>query len=295
MGMAEQRAMSDLRRDQPVPLYYQIEVAIRRAIEQGQFGGGRLPTEEELAERYGVSRMTVRAALRRLEEDGLIERHRARGTFVRPEAAAKIVRHPNYLFGFEEDLRRQGAAPDVEVLASELIEPPTSVANSLGLAPGQHAHRLRRRGRVNGEPLWLESRYHPAELIALLPEHDLTSASITSLLGKTAGIRIGSVQLRVEAAAANPRQARYLGVRTGHPLLVSRYAYYATDGRCVEVLHAAFRADRYCFTFFLRASDTQAPLWADSGPHHQPSWPQLTPNHSLDAVGTKPTHEETAR
>ena len=97
--------MVQIRRDQPVPLYYQIEVALRRAIESGELPVGRLPTEQELVDRYRVSRMTVRSALRRLEEDGLIELHRGRGMFVRPDATGKIVRHPEHVLGFEDDLR----------------------------------------------------------------------------------------------------------------------------------------------------------------------------------------------
>ena len=74
--------MTELRRDEPTPLYYQLEMLLRRAIEMGEFPEGRLPTEEALAKHHGVSRLTVRGALRRLEEDGLILRQRARGTFV---------------------------------------------------------------------------------------------------------------------------------------------------------------------------------------------------------------------
>ena len=66
----------------PVPLYYQLELQLRRAVTSGAFGeAGRLPTELELSRTYGVSRITVRGALERLEEDGLIVRQRGRGAY----------------------------------------------------------------------------------------------------------------------------------------------------------------------------------------------------------------------
>lgn len=247
--------MAPLRRDQPVPLYYQVEVALRRAIELGQVPDGRLPTEEELMERYRVSRITIRTAMRRLEEDGLIERHRARGTFVRDGAIRKIERHPDHLLGFEEELRRQGATPAVEVLAVEEIEPPDGVAQALARPAAEWVYRLRRLGRANGQPLWIESRYYPQWVGARMLKHDLAGASVTRLLEEVLEVRIAGVRLRVEAAAANARQARALNVRTGHPLLVNQFALRDAKGQVLEVLRAAFRGDRYAFAFDLGARD----------------------------------------
>ena len=269
--------MSDLRRDQPVPLYYQVEVALRRAIESGEFRDGRLATQEELVERYGVSRITIRSALRRLEEDGLIERHRGRGTFVRQDAAAKIERHPDHLLGFEDELRRQGATPSVEVLAVEEIEPPADIGRALALLGNECAHRVRRLGRANGEPLWLESRYYPPAVAAKMVGRDLGGASLANLLEQVLGVRIAGARLRVESASANARQARHLGVRRGHPLLVNQFAFYAADGRVLEVLRAAFRGDRYAFTFDLSPptrSQHKQP-WPQRDESRIPPWPML--------------------
>ena len=90
-----------LQPDQPTPLYHQLEIALRRSIEAGDFPDGRLPTEAELGRQYHVSRLTVRSALRRLEEDGLIERRRARGTFVCREALDKVTGDRSILEGDE--------------------------------------------------------------------------------------------------------------------------------------------------------------------------------------------------
>jgi GntR family transcriptional regulator len=269
--------MTSLRRDQPVPLYYQIEVALRRAIEGGRLSNGRLPTEEELVGQYQVSRMTVRAALRRLEEDGLIERHRARGTFVRADAMAKIVRHPARLWGFEDDLRRQGAAAEVEVLSIEEVEPPLSVAQALSLPAGDRSYRVRRRGQVNRQPLWLESHYYPRDVGAKIVERDLRGTTITILLQEVLGVPVVAASVRVEAGAANAQQARHLGIHIGHPLLMSQFAFYDASGRTLEVLRAAFRGDRYAYSFDLLPRLTSGPAPWDPNPSQDGrDWPGFT-------------------
>ncbi|GAC1315911.1 MAG: GntR family transcriptional regulator [Chloroflexota bacterium] len=279
--------MADLHRAEPIPLYYQVEMDLRRAIEAGQVVDGRLPTEEELVERYRVSRITVRTALRRLEEDGLIERHRRRGTFVRPGVAAKIERDPGRLLGFEDDLRRQGADPSIHVLGVERVQPTDGVAQTLSLRAGDLVYRVRRSGEVNGEPLWLESRYYPEPIGRVMIQRDLSGASLTRMLETALGVRVSTGRMRVEAAAANRRQAHHLRVRAGHPLLVNQFAIFDAEGRPLEVLRAAFRGDRYAFSFDLGPSQSTdiTTRWrrpSDIGPA---SWPHvnahLQPVHAL--------------
>jgi GntR family transcriptional regulator len=248
-----------------VPLYYQIEVALRRAIESGQFLDGRLPTEEELAQRYEVSRITIRSALRRLEEDGLIERHRGQGTFVCPDALAKIVRYPSHLLGFEEDLRRQGGTPETEVLSIEEGEGSAAIAEALGVPPSERVYCVRRLGRLNGAPLWLERRYYPHDIGAKMIERDLAWPSATHLVQDVLGVPIASARLRLEAIVANSQQARYLEVQKGYPLLVYQVTFHDVNGRALEVVRAAFRGDRYAVVLDVPsdpASDLNA-VWGE--------------------------------
>jgi GntR family transcriptional regulator len=282
-----------LRRNQPVPLYYQVEVAIRRAIEHGEFPDGRLPPEGDLATRYQVSRMTLRAALGRLEEDGLIERHRARGTFVRQEAVRKIVRHPNRLLGFEEDLRRQGAAPRVELLAVEQLEPPEGIARVLELGEGEQTYRVRRRGIVNQQPLWIEARYYPPDVGARMVTQDLQRASITARLEEVLGTRVTSGRVHVEAAIANSRQAQQLEVRSGHPLLVNQFAFFDSSGRALEVLRAVFRGDRYAFSFELSSRPPSGVEWLEG--IQGEGWPRLTTHLDSEPATALASHSEGSR
>jgi GntR family transcriptional regulator len=242
--------MQRLQPDAPTPLYYQLELALRQAIKSRQFPNGRLPTEDGLARQYQVSRLTVRTALRRLEDDGLIERRPARGTFVCPEALEKLVRDHGKL-GFEEDLRRHGGTPTIEVLSYEQVECPASVATSLGLAATEPVYLARRLGRIDGEPLWLERRYFPLDIGAKLTERDIADLSAGQHLQQVLGVHFASNNMRIDARAATTREARLLSVDKAHPLLVSQVTSYDAAGRALQLMQAAFRGDRYAINLSL--------------------------------------------
>jgi GntR family transcriptional regulator len=239
-----------LEREAPVPLYHQLELQLRAAIEAGRYRSGeRLPTEGELQRAYGVSRVTVRTALRRLEEDGLISTQRGRGTFVTSQAdeGHRIERNPARLFAFEEDLLRQAGPPRVEVLAVEPYPAPQRIAALLAVEEGTEVLRVRRVGSVGDAPLWVESRYFHPTIAAALSEADLRSASVTALLETMTGLHVSSSRLRITAGAATGEQARHLGLEAGDPVLINEFAVYAA-GRPIEAARAVFRADRYAFT-----------------------------------------------
>ena len=239
-----------LEREAPVPLYHQLELQLRDAIEAGRYRPGeRLPTEGELQRAYNVSRVTVRTALRRLEEDGLISTQRGRGTFVTSQADErhKIERNPARLLAFEEDVLRQAGPLRVEVLAIEQYPAPQRVAALLAVAEGTEITRVRRLGSVGEMPLWVESRYFQPAIATMLTEADLTSASVTALLETMTGRHVASSRLRITAGAATGEQARHLDVQPGAPVLINEFAVYA-DERPIEAARAVFRADRYAFT-----------------------------------------------
>jgi GntR family transcriptional regulator len=237
-------------REAPLPLYYQIELKLREEIDAGRYRpGDRLPTEGELQRAYGVSRVTVRTALHRLEEDGLVSTQRGKGTFVTTQAnaASQIERNPSRLLAFEEDLLTRGGHPRADVLAVERVPAPHRMAALLGIEAGAEVTRVRRLGLVDDQPLWLEMRYfHPIVNQRLKPE-DLESASVTALLQTVVGHPVTSSRLRISAGAATPEQARHLGLKGGDPVLINEFVVSAED-RPVEAARAIFRADRYAFT-----------------------------------------------
>ena len=241
-----------LERQQPVPLYYQLELHLREAIESGRFRPGEhMPPENELSRLYGVSRVTVREALRRLEEDGLLSRTPGKGTIILPQSieGRKIERNPARQLAFEEEILRHGFTPRVEVLSLERSPLPERMAALLQLRPGQEVVRARRLGWAGETPLWVESRYfHPrfGESITL---EEVARVSLTVFMKAMAGLQIVTTRLRITAGAASVDQAKRLDIRPGDPVLINEFALYSTEGQPVEAARATFRADRYAFTF----------------------------------------------
>lgn len=238
------------KRDAPLPLYYQIELRLREAIESGQYAPGqRLPTEKVLQQAYGVSRVTIRTALRRLEEDGLISTQRGRGTFVTLQAdeGRRIERNPARLHSFEEEIVRQAGPPRIEVLAIERAVAPPRISALLGLPDETEVTRVRRVGRVGNDPLWIEARYIPPSMQESFQQYDLMSASFTRLIEAGSGLRADQSRLRITAAAATADQAKSLQIHPGDPVLINEFVVLA-GGRPLEAARAVFRADRYAFT-----------------------------------------------
>ncbi len=238
-------------RRSPVPLYYQIEVVLRDEVGAGRYPEGTpLPTEDALVRRFGVSRITVRRAMERLVQDGLIHRVPGRGTFVNavPPREFRIERNPADLMGFEEDIRRLGFVPETRVLRREWLSPPADVAEALGIAPGTEVLRLYRRGTIGSRPLWIEDRYIVRAVASRLRSRDLTVPSLLATLARVQGLSVDSARVRIAARGASREEARLLGLRSGAPVLVAEFAVQA-NGQPAQFVHARFRPDRYAFAF----------------------------------------------
>ncbi|TNC27025.1 GntR family transcriptional regulator [Amycolatopsis alkalitolerans] len=225
--------------DGPTPKHAQLREILRRSIERELSPGSAIPSERELAQRYAVSRLTVRSAIGKLVEEGLLTRARGKGTFT---ATRRMELRP-YLMSFTGDMRRRGLVPTTEVLARLLEIPPRTNANALGLAAGAQAYRLSRLRRADGVPLALERGwYHPGPLPGLL-ELDL-SRSLYEQIALKYDLRFDRARQTVWAEAADRETARLLGIRTGAPLLVFRRISTAR-GEPAEDMTSWYRADRY--------------------------------------------------
>lgn len=225
--------------DGPTPKHAQLREILRRSIERELPPGSPIPSERELADRYGVSRLTVRSAIGKLVEEGLLTRARGKGTFT----AARRMELQIYLMSFTGDMRRRGLVPTTEVLGLSAEVPPSDTATALGLDGGQPAHRLARLRRADGVPLAVERGwYHPGPLPGLL-DQDLTG-SLYELLASHYDLRFDHASQTVWAEAADRETARLLGIRAGDPLLVFR-RISSTRGEPVEDITSWYRGDRY--------------------------------------------------
>lgn len=129
--------MSTIVRKSPLPRYYQLKEIMREKIRSGEWKPGDLiPSERELGEQYGISRMTARQAITELVNEGLFYREQGKGTFV---SRRKITQQLIHLTGFTEDMKARGQQPGTRVLSAEMRPAEEAVAERLRIKPGSRS------------------------------------------------------------------------------------------------------------------------------------------------------------
>lgn len=233
-------------RGAPEPAHVQIASWLRAGMARGQVSPGeRLPGERDLAERLGVSRMTLRQALADLESSGDLVRvaGRAGGAFV---AEPRVEVDLTHLTGLTDQLRRAGRRAGARVLSARRCVPAADVASALGLGRRAQAVEIVRVRSANRLPVALETSWFPARLVPGLLDQKL-SGSLYAVLRTRYGHEPVSAVERLQPVLATPELAEHLDVAVGVPLLrVERVARDAT-GSVVEFARDVFRCDRVDF------------------------------------------------
>lgn len=226
----------------PVPLHHQVYLDLRSALDAGEWRpGDRLPTERDLAGRYGCSLITVRRALTELAREQRIERTRGRGTFVlRPWIDRDIAD----TMSFTEEMQRRGLDPATCLVAARSERAGEAVANALGLAPGSPTLYLERLRLAGGEPLLLEQVHLPAGRFPGLLASDLEHSSLYELLTDRYGTRIVRAREILEPVLLRAREARLLDQRPGSPALLIEGVAFSSDGSPAEFGRSYVRGDR---------------------------------------------------
>ena len=206
-------------RETSTPRYRQLADIIRGAIEQGLLTDNQaLPSERELAEKYEVSRDTVRKAVRYLEERGVIYSDHGRGTFVAP---ALVRRMSRFIDGFSQDTMQRGGAPGQHILAVESTAASMGIAGLLGVEPGYALTRVRRVRLIDDAPVGLHDAYFPLPRGMKIDRTEVEQAqSLYKLLTEKVGFAPAEAVENLSAAAADAEDARLLGIAEGAPILM---------------------------------------------------------------------------
>jgi DNA-binding GntR family transcriptional regulator len=229
-------------RSSPVPLYYQLAQQLEQAIASGRLNAGdRLENELDLAERFGLSRPTVRQAIQELVRKGLLVRKRGVGT----QVVHGQVKRPVELSSLYDDLERTGQHPRTSVLVRDTVAADARLAGALGLPVGVPVTRIERLRSAGDEPLALMSNWLPAD-VADLTVAELERQGLYELLRRR-GVHMRIATQRIGARAATPAEARLLQERKGAPLLTMERTAYDDSGRAVEFASHVYRAQNYSF------------------------------------------------
>jgi GntR family transcriptional regulator len=220
-----------------VPRYFEIEQSLREraAVLEPH---SPLPSESQLCAEFGVSRMTARAAVQRLVQDGVVYRVPGRGTFV---AASRANRTAGHILSFTDEMRRKGRVPSSRVIDRRVRRATAEEARRLGT---RDVVALRRVRLADGKPVALERAVFPADRVGDALAGDLEHASLfRSLVSAGLVPTSGSAVLGAEAATAV--DARLLRVRRGAPLLVERRLIHDQDGTPLEWTESRYVGSRY--------------------------------------------------
>lgn len=225
------------------PLYYQIQQRLMDRIRSGNLrAGDPLESEEDLAGRYQVSRMTARQALQDLKAQGYAYSVKGRGTFVsRPKMEKNIL----HLQGFTEEMKLLGFKPGSRVLEQVTMIADETLAGHLKLRAGERVLKLSRLRLADDTPMALEHFCLPLERFPGIEKVDFSHASLYATLRKSHHVRVGWADEIIEALNSSPEQAHLLMVAPRSPLLSITRVVNTVQGTPIEYGHSLYRGDRY--------------------------------------------------
>lgn len=228
-----------LQKDDPTPLYLQLQKILRDAIDmQLVRAEDAIPTERDLAEEFDVSRITVRKAIDGLVTDGLVARRRGAGTFVtRP----RVEKSFSKLTSFSQDMISRGRRPYSRLVSRTTGTVTPEEALSLGLSPGSVVYRFHRIRCADDTTMALEYATIPAYC---LPSLDAVETSLYEALEAAGHLPVRALQ-RLRAIAFNADQAEALGIEPGSPGLFIERRGFLADGRTAEFTQSFYRGDAY--------------------------------------------------
>lgn len=226
----------------PLPLYLQLARHLRTLIVEGRLTDqDALPGERELAETFGVSRVTVRKALRELIAEGLLHQRQGAGTFI--NRSPHVEQRLSALASFTEDIGDRGLKPDSRWLSRSLATATPEEAMALALRPGAKVVRLHRLRLADGTPLAIELSTLPSWF---LPDPDLVQGSLYETLRGRGHPPFRALQ-RLSAIRLPADQAALLGVPDGASALYIERRTFLENGTPLEFVRSHYRGDAYDF------------------------------------------------
>ncbi|MDJ0779266.1 MAG: histidine utilization repressor [Gammaproteobacteria bacterium] len=233
-------SFDDISKAAPEPIYLQIKNTIERRIESGEWPAGqKLPSENELVDALGVSRMTINRALRELTQQGLVRRVHGIGSFV-----AEAPRHASLieLQDIALEIEQRGRRYGTEVLLQEEIPAPAEVAAQMELPAGSPVFHLHALHLQDDLPLQLENRYVNPRAMPEFIAQDFTRVTATTYLLQQ--FKPDEMEHRVSAVMPDAATRRRLALNDGQPCLqLTRRTW--KDARVVTHVTLTYPGERY--------------------------------------------------
>lgn len=252
--------------DPRLPLYVRIASVLRTEILAGRLAHGTaLPSEQDLAGRFGTARLTIRRALETLALDKLVVRRPGRGHGTRvnlPFAARPDSKSMSELL---LHFRDSGVQTRIEMVSSDIVPAGQPVADRLAIAPAQGVLRVVRRRLVAERPFSLFTNYVPAAEGRQFQAEISPDVPILRYL-EGLGLDISHAEQDITAVVADETSGRLLGCQPGDPLINVRRLAYLRDGRPIEYISVIYRPTDYSYRVrLIRDHANKVALWTVEG------------------------------
>ncbi len=232
-----------LDRDSAIPLHTQLATLLRSRIHERQLlPNMQLPSERELCDEHGVSRITVRNALSELLHEGLVYTSVGKGTYV---AESPLNEELQPLSSFSDDMRRRGLQVSSRVLEARIVAAGYELAEQLQLPPGAEVVRLYRLRLADGVLIALQLSHLPHHLCSGLVTYDFTTRSLFETLRTEYQHQLVHADTTISAALPRADESRLLQLSPQTAVLISEQTTFVEDGSIIEVTRSVFRGDRY--------------------------------------------------
>lgn len=232
--------MMELNANSPIPLHIQLKERLQYLINEGKFKK-KIPSERELMEIYKVSRSTVREAVSKLVQEGVLEKVRGKGTFI---TVKPIEEWLGNLSSTTETIQNMGMKPDAKLVEHGIIVSPEEVFNATGWEEVYYIKRLR---YADGQPLAIEEQYYPLEIGESLSTYDVNKGTLFDILEQKLNIKLADAKQIITSSYLKGEDAKLLGVSDSLSMLNIERLLSDVNGNLIEYYYASFRADLYSF------------------------------------------------
>jgi GntR family transcriptional regulator len=234
---------SPLYRRNGIPLYHQIQQRLLDQIQSGVFKPSEpIPSIQKIAERMGVSQMTVRQAVKSLCELGIIYSRQGKGTFI---SRFKLEKDFRQVLSFSEETRARGATPHSRLISFRMQMPNRETREALALSQKDKIYRLRRVRYSDALPLGIECSCLPVNLCPDLIETFDPETSLYQKLAEQYKIRLMVTNEVIEVGKASAEEARLLEIAPESPVFLFTRLSFLESGKPVEHVKSVYRGDRY--------------------------------------------------
>ncbi len=223
--------------------YHKVYNILREQILEKKLNEGeKIPPERVLCDTYGVSRITIRQALKMLQDQGLLERLPGKGTFVRSSTKRKV---PILDMDYEKSLKRE--APDIirKVITWESILPSDEIKNELNILKSEQCLLIERIDIQNDEPLSYDKGFIPINFSSSVDELNINQVSFLHLWAKRENLSISYIRSSTEAVEAGAIDVERLRVPLGAPMLKTTDTIFSTEGKALAVFITIYRGDKF--------------------------------------------------